>query len=410
MVKASSQFRVPSFVCFRDDRSDGYGGTAMLIRNHTPFPPIVVKVEGATFLSLYIASPSPLILNPTSCADALSQAMLSVTDDIFPLKKHSVVDILSPPWWDQECTQAVEEEELKFYTVETCPRKTLSTFLRHVPSPGASSQEEIRKMAQIISLDTPFSLYESNLVLSSLTDSAPDIDGISYSFLINASEQVLSYYLDIDNSVVITDNVPITWKTQTIIPIFKNKENPEDIAVFRPITLCSIFAKIAEYLVKNQLAWIGESRSLLANSQYGFRKAACLDVSSAYDNVLLPILRDKLHKLKMPVRLSNFIFDLLSERKILLRIGETDHCNYVVTKVEKNISILGWLSGTWWGDHPYFLKLLYNAIVRSHLDYESFLLEPIKTIALKRSNLVQARVRRIIVNCMKSSAISVWHI
>ncbi|GBP66587.1 hypothetical protein EVAR_47843_1 [Eumeta japonica] len=34
----------------------------------------------------------------TSCADALSQAMLSVADDTFPLKKHCVVGIPSPPW------------------------------------------------------------------------------------------------------------------------------------------------------------------------------------------------------------------------------------------------------------------------------------------------------------------------
>ncbi|GBP82948.1 hypothetical protein EVAR_99739_1 [Eumeta japonica] len=44
------------------------------------------------------------------------------------------------------------------------------------------------------------------------------------------------------------------------------------------------------------------------------------DVCSAYDNVQFPILRNKLHKLKMSVRLSNFIINLLSEKRIL-RIG-----------------------------------------------------------------------------------------
>ncbi|GBP82949.1 hypothetical protein EVAR_99740_1 [Eumeta japonica] len=47
--------------------------------------------------------------DPTSCTDDLSQIMLSVADDMFPLKKHSTVGIPSPPWWDQECKRAVEE-------------------------------------------------------------------------------------------------------------------------------------------------------------------------------------------------------------------------------------------------------------------------------------------------------------
>ncbi|GBP19905.1 Probable RNA-directed DNA polymerase from transposon BS [Eumeta japonica] len=126
------------------------------------------------------------------------------------------------------------------------------------------------------------------------------------------------------------------------------KGNPDDPAAYRPIALSSVLAKIAEYLVKNRLEWITESRGLLSNAQYGFRKrrsttdslciftsdirvsffqgkfvtAAFLDVSSANDNVQLPILRNKFHKLKMPVRLSNFIFYVLSERRILFRIGE----------------------------------------------------------------------------------------
>ncbi|GBP55625.1 hypothetical protein EVAR_35860_1 [Eumeta japonica] len=75
-------------------------------------------------------------------------------------------------------------------------------------------------------------------------------------------------------------------------------------------------------------------------------------------------------------------------------------------KLKKNMSILRCPSGTWWGAHPYFLKLLYNAILHSHLDYGLFLLEPIKSIFLKRLNLVLARALQIIVGCMKSSSIN----
>ncbi|GBP34967.1 Poly(A)-specific ribonuclease PARN [Eumeta japonica] len=55
------------------------------------------------------------------------------------------------------------------------------------------------------------------------------------------------------------------------------------------------------------------------------------------------------------------------------------------------------------GPTPLFFKLLYNAIVRSHLDYGSFLLESIKSISLKRLNLVKARALRIIVDYFKTT-------
>ncbi|GBP01511.1 hypothetical protein EVAR_102578_1 [Eumeta japonica] len=113
-------------------------------------------------------------------------------------------------------------------------------------------QEEVRRMAQLLemktlkpysysfsltsSLDAPFSVYELNLVLSSLKDLA--------------------------------------------------------------------LAFMASLTFPNQRFWTGMSVT-----------AAFLDVSFAYDNVQLSILRNKLHKLKMPVRLSNFIFNLLSQRE-----------------------------------------------------------------------------------------------
>ncbi|GBP20592.1 hypothetical protein EVAR_93706_1 [Eumeta japonica] len=109
--------------------------------------------------------------------------------------------------------------------------------------------KKVRRMAQLL-LDAPFSVYELKLVLSSLKDSALGIDGIPYSFLINAPDQILSYYLDTVDSVVNTD----------------------DLAAYQQIALSSVLAKIAGYLVKNRLEWIAESRSLLVNCQNGFRK------------------------------------------------------------------------------------------------------------------------------------------
>ncbi|GBP18051.1 Probable RNA-directed DNA polymerase from transposon BS [Eumeta japonica] len=274
--RPGSHLRVSGFACLRNDRSVGHSSVAVFIRNHTLFSPWVFRSQrGGT---------------------------------------KNIQELLR------------REEEIKSYAVETYPKKTLSTFLKYVPKPGG---------------------FFARKKLEGWRSFSSGIDSIPYSFLISASEQVLSYYLDIVIWVTITGNVSITWKTQTIIPIFKNKGNPDYPAVYRPIALSSVLTKIVEHLVKNRLEWIADSRSLLANSQFGFRKGRntidslsiftsnirvffhqgksvtvdFLDVSSAYNNAQLPILRNKFQKLKMPVRLSNFISNLLSERRILLRIG-----------------------------------------------------------------------------------------
>ncbi|GBP73644.1 hypothetical protein EVAR_56323_1 [Eumeta japonica] len=69
-LRMESHCRVPGLILIRDGRSDGYGGAAVLIRKHTSFSSVgtltyddglqavTVKVEGITFLSLYITSSS----------------------------------------------------------------------------------------------------------------------------------------------------------------------------------------------------------------------------------------------------------------------------------------------------------------------------------------------------------------
>lgn len=103
-----------------------------------------------------------------------------------------------------------------------------------------------------------------------------------------------------------------------------------------------------EHLLKRRLEWFVENRNILANTQFGFRKglgtmdslsilttdiriafsenkfvvAAFLDISSAYDSVLLPILRQKMLHLNVPARLCHFICNLLMERSIQVRFRD----------------------------------------------------------------------------------------
>ncbi|XP_061717906.1 uncharacterized protein LOC133525605 [Cydia pomonella] len=88
------------------------------------------------------------------------------------------------------------------------------------------------------------------------------------------------------------------------------------------------------------------------------------------------------------------------------RLTGQAHCEYIVTKCERNINILRCLAGVWWGAHPFSLKLLYNAIIRSLLDYGSFLLEPANVSALQSLNRIQSKALRIVTGTMRSSPIN----
>lgn len=409
------------------------------------------------------------------------------------------------------------------------------------------------------SIDSPFSLIELKGVLRGLKDSSPGKDGIPYSFLCNLSDSSLKYFLNIINTILLTGNVPSTWKTQIIIPILKPNKSASDASSYRPIALSSVLLKVAEHLVKNRLEWYLESNGLLASSQFGFRRgkstldslsifttdirsalslnhhtiSVFLDISAAYDNVLLTILLEKLNKLKVPACLSNFIINILAERFIIVSEGPLEqnrvvwkglpqgsvlspilyniytydlelslnspvnvlqyaddlliyysdfdlakateivnstlnrlhiwlcsnglelstnkssvlvfsrmranpevtilynnnqisqvnqakflgvifdsklsglpHCEYIAAKCERLLNILRCLSGVWWGSHPFSLKLIYNALIRSKIDYGSFLLEPSNLTGLKKLDLIQSKCLRLITGAMKSSPIN----
>ncbi|KAI8435596.1 hypothetical protein MSG28_003872 [Choristoneura fumiferana] len=419
------------------------------------------------------------------------------------------------------------------------------------PSPSPPSSDR---------MDEPFSFSELSAILDHLDDSSPGIDGIPYSFLKNCTDLSKRFLLSIFNKIYESGSIPDPWKQQIVIPLLKPNKDPSDPSSRRPIALSSVLAKILEHLIKNRLEWILESRHILSQSQFGFRRGlgtmdslsiltsdirlalsrgqhlvgVFLDITSAYDNVQLPLLRQKMQQLSIPSKMIHVICNLFMERSICVRsdnhmlpprtiwkglpqgsvlspilyslytsdldktvdsfcdilqyaddivlyyysdsfpdctsrlnaalrylnewlqdhglnlspsksravvfsrrrwIPDIDivideepvsvednvkflgvhldsrmtgvpHLKYVQNKCEKGINVMRALSGVWWGAHPYSQKLLYNAIVRSHLDYGAFLLEPCSKLSLSCLDKIQSRCLRIIAGAMKSSPIN----
>ncbi|XP_045505002.1 uncharacterized protein LOC123701543 [Colias croceus] len=86
------------------------------------------------------------------------------------------------------------------------------------------------------------------------------------------------------------------------------------------------------------------------------------------------------------------------------------HSNYIAGKCEKGVNVLRALSGVSWGAHPFSQKLLYNAVIRSHFDYASFLLEPCNKSGNQIWDKIQSKCLRIILGAMRSTAINALQI
>lgn len=557
-----------------------------------------------------------------------TQILLESANTVFPKKSKSKKNLLSPPWWDTECSAAIRnrKEAEKCYNVSMTPenflkyqkaaatcKKTLNKkkrngwkrFCENLSPRTSSSQvwKSVKRFRGSFIFDPsstndpstwlngfadllapsyvpdraffcrplcptnpicntnkfnlPFSLPELTCALDGLRDTSPGEDGIPFSFLKNLSSYSKLYFLTLLNRIFSSGTIPSSWKRQIIIPILKSGKDPSISSSYRPIALSSTLCKILEHLIKNRLEWLVENIQILPKTQFGFRKGkgtfdslsilstdiriafsneellfgVFLDISSAYDNVYLPLLRNKMQQLSIPERMINFIYNLFTDRQIIIRFHGTklaprhiwtglpqgsvlspllfnlytfdleqctnsfanllqyaddvvlykssrtlseassslnsalyylsawledhhlslspskscgvvftrkrniplptlicnneiipirntvkflgvyfdtklsgvQHFNFILQKSEKCVNVIRSLSGVWWGSHPYCQKLLYNAIIRSHFDYGSFIFEPCNKIPLNNLNLLQAKCLRIIIGAMKSS-------
>ena len=65
---------------------------------------------------------------------------------------------------------------------------------------------------------------------------------------------------------------PKELKIAKVIPLYKNKGSINDISNYRPISMLSVFSKIFEKLIHNEVSNFFDSHNLFSSSQYGFRQ------------------------------------------------------------------------------------------------------------------------------------------
>lgn len=185
-----------------------------------------------------------------------------------------------------------------------------------------------------------------SIVVSLKNKKSSGIDNISTKILKSAISSISEHLAHLINLSVTSGKFPCSLKAAMVIPIYK-KNDPEDISNYRPISILSVFSKVTEKIVYNRIYEFLSKFKILSECQHGFRtgkstqsaavsltefiysnldagkKVAGLffDLSRAFDSINFKFINSKLYNLGFRGIFLDWIDDYLSNRKILVRIG-----------------------------------------------------------------------------------------
>ncbi|XP_014228166.1 uncharacterized protein LOC106653279 [Trichogramma pretiosum] len=176
-----------------------------------------------------------------------------------------------------------------------------------------------------------------------------------------------------------------------------------------------------------------------------------LDIRSAFDNVCPVILQNILKDLKIPNKIKNFINNLVINRKLYFKIANqlevlskdvevsqyaddtmilcktenidqvikylrmimdhkltwTPHINNIIGKATKLTNVLKVLRSTWWGGDPHLLLTIYKSLIRSTIEYNSFITYSHKHSLAEKLQKIQNHCIRLAVGYRVSTALNV---
>ena len=193
----------------------------------------------------------------------------------------------------------------------------------------------------------PFSINELNNALSNSKRTAPGEDDIRYEMIAYLHESSKNFLLESLNGLWRSHTSPDTWKGSVVIPSYKPGKDPENAKNYRPIALTSVICKLFERMVNNRLVWYLESKNLLSNRQFGFRKnrstldpllmlsreiqnafakqnqvvGVFFDLEKAYDTTWRGGILKQLASWGIGGNMFHCIKDFLSDRHLKVRVG-----------------------------------------------------------------------------------------
>lgn len=223
----------------------------------------------------------------------------------------------------------------------------VQVFLDKLSPPSVKNQPTFRleERYELNWLADPISMDELKKAIMYNKNSAPGRDGITYEIIYNLPKCGHTVLLELFNEFLREGRIPEDWREFQIRPIIKKGGTIGNPSSYRPIALASCLRKIMEKIIKSRLNWWAEKHRVIPNCQSAFRTggsthlnitrlvtevmigfstqqhtiAVFLDIKSAYDHVVPEILCQKLATWGLPVKLINFIYTLLSDRRIYVK-------------------------------------------------------------------------------------------
>jgi ribonuclease HI len=224
----------------------------------------------------------------------------------------------------------------------------MSTFVDKITPPFVPCKFEVQNQSaeRFPWLAQTINISELNAALDICNNTSPGEDGIKFSLLKNLPGQAKLFLLQIFNEIMDSGEVPLPWHRTKIVPILKPGKDANSADSYRPISLLSCIRKLFEKIILTRLEYWAEKYEMLSKSQYGFRKGhgtrdclailttdiqisferkqqtlvGFLDITGAYDNVLIDLLCEQMFQAQVPAKLVNVMWSLLNRKEMLFYV------------------------------------------------------------------------------------------
>ena len=254
---------------------------------------------------------------------------------------------------DYEAAEHFQREFCNNFSAAACKPSTFTC-------PNASTAR-----AQFPLLNSSETLILDAIRNCSNTNSSPD--GVSFHLIKSIAKYIVQPLNMVFQHCFYECIFPSAWKCAVILPLYKGRGERNDVASYRPISLCACLGKVMEKVVCTQLVLFISGNNLLHQSQHGFTSgrstttnilqfdAVIADVLShdhAYDVISVDFKKafDKAPHHRVIASLShigvcgkalNWFLSFLSGRTQQVRVGNSlSTCSYVSSGVIQG-SILG---------------------------------------------------------------------
>ena len=109
-------------------------------------------------------------------------------------------------------------------------------------------------------------------ILNLKNGKSPGEDLVTNEFLKYSLQFILPFYVNMFNAVLASGNIPETWTSGIIVPIYKKKGDPTDPSNYRGITLLSVLGKVFTKMLNDRLEKFANDNEIILKNQAGFRK------------------------------------------------------------------------------------------------------------------------------------------